>query len=109
MSKIEHRYTPRAYQNEFMEFLRKNPEHRTIQRMRQSSSRVVVGVDFGEPGGDKTVITQAKVNSRGKITKIIFDEYETWPEWKWYKNPIKWYKWRKLMQTIRRKWNGQQK
>lgn len=34
---------------------------------------------------------------------MIFDEAANWPEYKWYRNPIKWYKSRKLMKPMERR------
>lgn len=60
-----------------------------------------IGIDLGEEGGDKTVIVHAKMNGHG-ITKVWFDESANLPDYKWYRNPIKWWQWRKLNKLIER-------
>lgn len=35
--------------------------------------------------------------------RIYFDETAYWPSYKWWRNPIKWYKWRKMMKKLTRK------
>lgn len=60
----------------------------------------VMGVDLSEPGGDHTAITYAKMNRRGEIVKVWIDEYATWPVYKWWRNPIKWFRLRKLFKNI---------
>lgn len=34
--------------------------------------------------------------------KIYYDETATLPDYKWYRNPIKWWQWRRLMKYIDR-------
>ena len=68
-----------------------------------------IGVDMGRPGGDKTVIARASMDKKGKIF-VYFDEYADLPNYKWYRNPIKWWKWRRLIKGITRKeWIGKWK
>ncbi len=62
----------------------------------------LIGADFGQKDGDHSVISRAKLNGKGEIVKIIFDEFAEMPDWKWYRNPIKWYKWRKLWKSVER-------
>lgn len=58
-----------------------------------------IGVDMAQAGGDKTVIAQATVDKKGKMY-IFYDEYSEMPKYKWYRNPIKWWKWRTLMKRL---------
>lgn len=58
-----------------------------------------VGIDLSEPGGDKSVIAYAQHGKNG-IVKIWFDEYADFPNYKWYRNPIKWWKFRRLWKKI---------
>jgi hypothetical protein len=42
---------------------------------------------------------------------IWYDEYSEWPNYKWYRNPVKWWKWRKMIKGLTRKlydatWKG---
>jgi hypothetical protein len=57
------------------------------------------GIDLGIKEGDKTVIATAKTNGAG-ITHIVFDEYANFPDYKWYRNPIKWWNWRRSWKII---------
>ena len=34
--------------------------------------------------------------------KIYFDEAANLPNYKWYRNPIQWWKWRRLMKYLER-------
>ena len=46
------------------------------------------------------------IDNEGKIHEvpyIYYDEISKLPDYKWYRNPIKWYKWRKMMNSITRK------
>ena len=58
-----------------------------------------VGVDMAEAGVDKTVIAQSQIGKDGKVY-IFYDEYADWPNYKWYRNPIKWWKWQRLMKRL---------
>jgi hypothetical protein len=31
---------------------------------------------------------------------IYYDEYTTMPDWKWYRNPVKWWRWRQILKRI---------
>lgn len=59
-----------------------------------------VGVDIGQPGGDHTVVSVARLNNHGKIDMIFFDEYDDLPSYRWYAHPIKWWKLRRLWRKI---------
>lgn len=63
-------------------------------RLRQLTGKRVIGVDLAQKGGDKTSVIQAIQGRKGEI--FIIDEYSTFPNWKWYRNPIKWWNWRQL-------------
>lgn len=58
-----------------------------------------IGVDLAEKGGDKTVIARLRKTPKG-VTSIYFDEYAEMPDYEWWRNPIKWYKWRRLWKRI---------
>lgn len=98
-------FEPRLFQKEVIEKAyaarNKNPFYE-LARPR----RFHYGIDMGRPGDDKTVITRAQINGKGQITGLIFDEFDTFPKWKWYRNPIKWWKWRKLWQKIEKSYKG---
>ena len=63
------------------------------------------GIDFGEEGGDKTVVICGAPTEKGGFKIIAIDEYATMPDWKWYRNPIRWWRWRQLT----RKWKKNSK
>ena len=58
------------------------------------------GVDPAFPGGDRAALTLGE--KKGKKTRyfFIFDEAGHWPVYKWWRNPIKAYKWNKLLRTM---------
>lgn len=89
-------FEPREFQKNVFYELAKDPTKVNLLRPR----RFHVGIDMGKPDGDKSVITRAKINGKGQITQIVFDEYAEYPNWKWYRNPIKWYKWRRLWRIV---------
>lgn len=64
-------------------------------------TKTYIGIDFGEKTGDKTVVAHAKLGKNG-IVGIYYDEYSEMPNYKWYRNPIKWYKWRRMWKIIER-------
>lgn len=70
-----------------------------LPSMRFGRHPYAIGIDMGQKGGDKTVIAHA-IRGRKGITKIWFDEYADMPNYKWYRNPIKWWKWRRLWKKI---------
>lgn len=90
-------FEPRPFQKNVFYELAKDPKKVNMLRPR----RFHYGIDIAE-GKDKSVITRAKINSKGQVTRIYFDEFAEMPNWKWYRNPIKWWKWRKLWKTIER-------
>lgn len=93
-------FKPRRYQQQLMNDIT-NLKSDAIRYGRPlAGTHRVMGVDLGEPGGDHTVITHAKMNGRGEIVKVWIDEYATWPVYKWYRNPIKWFRLRKLFKNI---------
>lgn len=89
-------FEPRPYQKNVFYELAKDPSKTNILRPR----RFHYGIDVGRADGDKSVITRATINGKGQITQIVFDEFSTMPDYKWYRNPIKWWKWRKLWKQI---------
>lgn len=91
-------FQPRPFQKEVLEAMAKNPKKELLRPRRPY--RTYYGVDMAQEGGDRTVITQAKMNGRGQIIQVIFDEFSTMPDYKWYRNPIKWWKWRTLWKRI---------
>lgn len=94
-------FKPRPYQQAVIDQLDNYQHDQPVQLIRPHGGRIqFIGVDMGEPGGDHSVITRAKVNGKGQITKIIFDEYADWPDYKWWRNPVKWLRFRKLMKML---------
>lgn len=85
----------KPYQKEvFDHIVRKN----VVPKMLMRGKPTFVGVDMAEKGGDKTSIVTGIQGRKGEI--FIIDEYSTMPDYKWYRNPIKWWKWRRLMKSI---------
>jgi hypothetical protein len=95
-------FEPRPYQKEMLEHAKKGNFFHDTYRLRQLTNQRAIGIDYGEKDGDKTVIATAKMNGHG-ITEIWFDEYANFPDYKWYRNPIKWWKWRRVLKGISRK------
>ena len=60
-----------------------------------------IGVDVAKHGGDKTVVAIAKHNGYGGDV-IFIDEVSNWPDYKWYRNPILWWKWHRLMKIVKK-------
>lgn len=96
MKKIE----PRLYQREIItaSALREAHHPLGLHRLRHMNNKRVFGVDLAGEGVDQTIITEAIKGKNGDI--FIIDEYASLPEYKWYRNPIKWWKWRRLMKVI---------
>lgn len=90
-------FEPRLFQKEIMDKVFEAPRKTLIQLPRPRVT--YIGVDMAEVSGDKTVIAQAMRGKNG-ITHIYFDEYADLPNYKWYRNPIKWLKWRRLMKKL---------
>lgn len=90
-------FEPRPFQREIFEKISSDEKIKPLQWGRR---RNYIGVDLGQPGGDKTVITHATVH-KGRVF-MYFDEYSEFPTYKWYRNPIKWYKWHQLWRKIRK-------
>ena len=90
------KFEPREFQKNVFYEMAKDPNRVNMLRPR----RFQYGIDVGSQGGDKTVITRAKINGKGQITQIVFDEFADYPDYKWYRNPIKWYKWRRLWKMV---------
>lgn len=91
---------PRIFQKEVIAAaaLKKNNFALDTHRLRQLTGKRVIGIDLAEKGGDHTSIVEAIQGKNGDI--FIIDEYSNFPNWKWYRNPIKWWKWRKMMKVM---------
>lgn len=96
-------FKPRPYQKKVIDKMLDNYRaDQTVQLITGRNGRTrYIGVDMAEKGGDHSVITHAKINGSGKITKIWFDEYADWPTYKWWRNPIKKWKLNRLMRKIK--------
>lgn len=98
-------FKPKPYQKAVLDGLDNYRADQTQLLLTSRRGRMVaVGVDKGEPGGDHSVISRAYKNKQGK-TKIFFDEYANWPMWKWYRNPIKWYRWYKVNKLLEKQYD----
>lgn len=91
---------PRMFQREVIAAatLREADYPLDVHRLRQLTDKTVVGIDLAEKGGDRTSIVEAIKGKNGDI--FIIDEYTNMPNYKWYRNPIKWWKWRRMMKII---------
>ena len=90
-------FEPRPYQEAVFKNIK--VDKNGILRPRHIGRPSYIGVDFAKAGGDKTVIDQATVDKKGKM-HIYYDEYSEMPNYKWYRNPIKWWQWRRLMKRL---------
>lgn len=97
-------FEPKPFQNEFYRLVKEAKVPPVL--FPPYRNRTVYGVDMAQKGGDKSVITRAKINGKGQITSIIFDEYSTMPDYKWYRNPIKWWQWRRMWKRIAKQMKG---
>lgn len=93
-------FEPRVFQREVIERITVK-ELREIQIPRPRG-KMTYGIDLAEKDGDMNVIATMQTDEKGGITRVWFDEYATLPDYKWYRNPIKWWKWRKMMKTIQK-------
>lgn len=85
----------RPYQKEFLDNYKAD---QTVEIVRRRGRSTYIGIDMGKKGGDKTAITQLR---NKKFSTIIIDEVGTWPPYKWYWNPIKWFKFNRLMKSLK--------
>jgi hypothetical protein len=101
-------FEPRPFQQGvFKELTKKQLREMPFPPMR---GRMYYGVDLSRENGDKSVIFGAKMDNKGRIVAMHIDEYTNMPDYKWYRNPIKWWKWRRLIKGITRKeWIGKWK
>lgn len=95
---MQKKFEPHPFQKEVLEHIEKKG---TIPPLVWRRPRFV-GVDVGQKDGDKSVIVQGVPDGKGGFSVISIDEYGTFPDYKWYRNPIKWFKFRKLMKLIER-------
>lgn len=68
-----------------------------------------VSIDMGTKEGDKGVAVRGIRGKNGGFTIVSIDEWGTFPEYKWWKNPIKWWQWRRIMKVIESSSNGRAK
>lgn len=94
-------FQPRPFQKEILDkVMRENPPM-PIMRPR---GKYIIGVDPASPGGDKQMVSvMARRSGKTKSTTLIWvDEMSSFPVYKWYRNPIKWYKWKKLWKATKK-------
>lgn len=73
-----------------------------ITTLQWSNGKRYYGIDLAsEKFPDQGAITVSKINDQGQIVSMYIDEYSRIPVYKWYKNPIKWWEWRRLMRSIK--------
>lgn len=87
---------PRPFQKEMFEKMVKVPKDTLLQLPPRPN--YFYGIDYSK-GTDTTVVARAKMNGAG-ITSIVFDECAGWPDYKWYRNPIKWWQWRRILKIV---------
>lgn len=93
-------FEPRPYQKEVVEHLAKKPLVLDTFRLRQLTGSLVYGVDLAQESGDKNTIVYGKPDGKGGFKVLYIDEYSEMPDYKWYRNPIKWWKWHRMWKTI---------
>ncbi len=94
-------FEPRPFQKEVFEKLKNmNP-----QPSLHWGGRRFVGVDIGAKEGDNSVIVHGIPDKNGGFKVIAIDEFSTFPSYKWYRNPIKWWNLRRLWRRIGRNSN----
>lgn len=86
-------FEPRPFQESVFHELAKDPG-----KVNTLYPRRFYGVDMGVKNGDRTSIVEALRGKNGEI--YIIDEYSSMPDWKWYRNPIKWWQWRKFWTSV---------
>lgn len=99
-SKQEERiaFEPRSYQKEVYDAIK---NRKSLPLLPHRGRSTFIGYDMARLGSkDRSVITRWKLNGRGEIVIISFDEFDQWPTYKWYRNPIKWWKWRQLFKRV---------
>ena len=95
-------FKPHIFQQEiFKKLMSENPPMPLIR----PRGRYHIGVDPASPGGDKQVVSvMARRMGKTKQTTLIWvDEMSNFPVYKWWRNPIKWYKWKRLWKIIEKK------
>ena len=104
---INKAFEPSVFQKEVFAAatLKKNGFVLDTYRLRQRMNRpTYIGIDMAESGADKSIIAQASVDKEGKMF-VVFDEYGDFFKYKWYRNPIKWWRmksaWRKLLKSAK--------
>lgn len=90
-------FEPRLFQKEMFEKVKDAKFPLALLRPR---GRMYYGIDVGQKNDDKTVIVRGIPNKEGGFSVISIDEFATYPNYKWWRNPIKWWNWRQLT----RKW-----
>lgn len=94
-------FEPRPFQKEVFEKIASGKFQSPLYWGRPRHT--VVGVDMANPPStDKSVVTLAKRSRSGRTTIIAFDEYSNWLSYRWYRNPIKWWQWKRIEMTIKR-------
>jgi hypothetical protein len=98
----EQELTIRPFQEEVFKkiFLDRKTGSQLPQIARHPGKRIHYGYDVAEQGGDKTVITRAELNTRGGLTMVTFSEISDIPNYKWYRNPVKWWTWRRFWKKL---------
>lgn len=97
-------FEPRPFQKEVFERLKEVDVPPIIFPPRRYR-HPFIGVDIGTEEGDKSVVVHGIPDKKGGFTVIAIDEFATFPTYKWWRNPIKWWNWRKLT----RKWKKDSK
>jgi len=93
-------FSPRPFQKEVIDRITKSGK--PLPSMNWGPMRYHIGIDPASPGGDKTVVSvMARRSGKTKTSTLIWvDEMSNFPVYKWYRNPIKWYKWKRIWKKI---------
>lgn len=65
-------------------------------------SRYTIGVDLAEKNGDRSVVVTAKRHREGGVEELYINEWSGSLDFKWYRNPIKWWRCRRIAKIIGR-------
>lgn len=95
-------FKPHLFQEEVFKHLAKGDVAMPLIRPR---GKYHIGIDPAAPGGDKQVVSvMARRTGKTKTATLIWvDEMQNFPVYKWWRNPIKWYKWKRLWKIIEKK------
>lgn len=93
---INKQFEPRPFQKEMFDRMK---DEKIVPPLRWGRPRYI-GVDLATAHGDKSVIMDVRKSKNNQISVVYMDEWGSFPDYKWYRNPIKWWKWRRMWKFI---------